>query len=75
MQTWDRVKLWVVCALFAMLRIAGIKSPAFQAFSHLWVGALIGVWRAGVVPSRECGWLAVVLSVIELACFLVQHSR
>jgi hypothetical protein len=64
--TW----IYVVAFVLAALRIAGHKSQAFQAVAHLFVGALLGQsyyegWRRS--PSF---WLAVVLSIIELACGL-----
>jgi hypothetical protein len=55
--------------LLAVLRVAGIKHPAFQAVAHLWVGFLLGAWAAGYRL-----WflgLAVGLSVVEVVCFFV----
>lgn len=60
--------LLLVSLALAVLRIAGLKHGAFQAFAHLWVGGLVGAWLVGRSP--ECLWLVVWLSVVELACFL-----
>jgi hypothetical protein len=63
----------LISGLLASARIAGETSESFQAVAHLWVGFLLGValrgrdWRYGV--------MAVGLSVVELACFLLKgHS-
>jgi hypothetical protein len=55
----------------AALRIAGHKSPAFQAVAHIFVGGLFGAWAHGGKPARPYLWLAVLLSLVELACFLM----
>lgn len=34
----------ITSILFAALRLAGIKHPAYQAFAHLWVGGLFTAW-------------------------------
>lgn len=34
----------IASIMFAALRIAGFKDPAFQAFAHLWVGGLFVAW-------------------------------
>jgi hypothetical protein len=64
----------LISVLLAALRIAGIKHEAFQAIAHLWVGGLCGgfalgrYWRVG--GYRLFAWLVVILSIIEVACFL-----
>ncbi len=52
----------------AAFRIGGDKSPAFQAIAHLFVGALVGAWM--VSGYTKYFWPAVLLSFVELACFL-----
>jgi hypothetical protein len=63
--------------LLAGLRLAGEKSPAFQAAAHLEVGALIvaGYYRWDGVWWQPWTWpfqsvVALILSAIELAAFL-----
>jgi hypothetical protein len=63
--------LGVMTVGIAGLRIAGLKSPAFQASAHLFVGGLFGAWLYGGKPARPFLWLAVLLSLVELACFLM----
>lgn len=58
----------VSAGLLAGLRLAGEKSPAFQAAAHLEVGALLG-W-AGVGRTWFPAVVAMVLSAIEVAAFL-----
>lgn len=63
--------LSIVSVALAALRIGGFTSSAFQAVAHLWVGGLVGAWLAGDRPSRL--WLALMLSAVEVACFLVER--
>jgi FtsH-binding integral membrane protein len=74
--------IYIVALLLAITRIAGHKSEAFQAVAHLFVG---GLFAAGYVEygftwtgigcdkgraAKRKLWLAVALSLIELACGL-----
>jgi hypothetical protein len=73
--------VYLVCTVLAAIRIGGDKSEIFQALAHLWMGALIAVWflnrdlcrphafcsRAG---SQTAGRLVVVLSIVEVLCFI-----
>jgi len=73
----------IIAVGLTALRIAGHKSEAFQAMAHLFVGWLIAAWwfspasYDGSGKAREYDrksglylWLAIVLSVVEVACFL-----
>lgn len=42
---------------------------SYQAFAHLWLGYLIG-YRYGT-SDHFYGWVALILSLVELACFLI----
>lgn len=58
----------VIAGVLMGLRVAGVKSEAFQAAAHVFVGLLLGVWLC-----RRDGFtlaLVVALSVVEGACFL-----
>jgi hypothetical protein len=59
----------------AAIRIAGHKSPAFQAIAHLWVGGLFGYWLRMRYESGKYLAMAVGLSLVELACFLMGVGR
>jgi hypothetical protein len=71
---------FLVCTsiIFGLLRIFGLKTKSFQAFAHLWVGYLAGIYWAVfhlediqfIVDTRMLLWNIVALSVVELACFL-----
>lgn len=64
----------ILCAatlVVAGLRIAGLESPAFQASAHLFVGGLFGMWAEGGKSARPALWLALLLSGVELACFVL----
>jgi hypothetical protein len=67
--------VYLICAVLAAIRIAGAKSETFQAAAHLWMGALIAVWylRYDRDDAKIAGWLVVVLSVVEVACFVVSR--
>ena len=73
--------VYLVCLVLAALRISGEKGEIFQALAHLWVGGLVGVWwlakfRCPVCEEREgrtAGWLVVVLSIVELTCFIISR--
>lgn len=67
----------------AILRVQGVKSEPFQAFAHLWVGGLIATWITIKFSTIDpfsigynsdirqlTGFSALILSIIELACFL-----
>jgi hypothetical protein len=66
----------LIAVALAALRIAGHKSEAFQAAAHLFVGGLL---TAGWVADKSrfwpstwkfYTWLAIALSVVEVACFI-----
>lgn len=62
-----------IAIVLAVIRIRGYKSQTFQAIAHLFVGGLFTAsWLQ--VNTRENLILAIALSVIELGCFLWQHS-
>ena len=44
--TLSRAAVILISIAFALDRLLGDKIEAFQAFAHLWVGGLIGVWWA-----------------------------
>lgn len=56
-----------VSFVVAALRIAGVKTEAYQAVAHLWVGGIAGAW----LINRDRGLLVqfVALCVVELGCF------
>lgn len=72
--TW----IYVVAFILAVLRIAGHKSEAFQAVAHLFVGGLFTAawwqyretWTEGGKAAMHKSYLAIGLSLIELACAL-----
>ena len=68
----------------AGLRLAGVHHPAFQALAHIVVGSWLGAWAMGHVARRQhgvdvrpgyYGWLAMLLSLIELGAFLAGVGR
>ena len=71
--------LIIVSILIALVRAIGVKHEAFQAIAHLWVGGLLGAYLLGrkeigaATRGRAifCLWLAVLLSIVEVLCFLV----
>lgn len=77
------IRILITVVLIAM-RATGVTHGAFQAAAHLFVGVLLGAWlierRIGLVrlyevdyPVEELDWnlwLAVALSVAEVACAL-----
>jgi hypothetical protein len=67
-----RLVILAVALALGAIRVAGHTSPAFQAAAHLFVGVLFGAWFMG--RERWNAWLlylALALSVLELACFLL----
>jgi hypothetical protein len=66
------ISLLITLAL-GIARALGVKSEPFQAMAHVWVGWLIG--RAYWEPSRMAGWLAVILTVLEVIVFLTSPKR
>jgi len=59
----------LLSVLIALPRIVGVKAEFYQAIAHLFVGYCIG--RAFQKDSRKLFvWIVVVLSVIEVFCFL-----
>lgn len=67
------ILILVTSVFLSGLRIFGEKGEVFQAAAHLFVGGLIGAWLVARRPLH--GWLVVVLSVIEIACFLLLKSE
>ncbi len=59
----------ITSIILGALRIGGEKGEFFQAVAHIWVG---GLFVLGTLRSRSVLWIAIALSVLELACFLVQ---
>jgi hypothetical protein len=57
--------------ILVALRVAGVKHQAFQAIAHIWVSGLFCTWY--FTRRRLWFWVAVAMSAIELACFIVQH--
>ena len=65
---YGTISLITVTIILAGIRLAGIRHPAFQAVAHGFVGGLIGARIVGGPPLLTL--LTVLLSAIELACFL-----
>jgi hypothetical protein len=61
--------LLVVAIVFAVARIAGVKTKSFQAFAHLYVGGLAGAWLVGQSPCDAVLFWA--LCFVEVVCFLL----
>ena len=63
--------VWVL--LLGVIRVAGEKGQVFQAIAHLTVGGLaVAWWFTGGRPWRGLYfWLAVGLTVLEVACFVL----
>jgi hypothetical protein len=61
--------VYLMSFALAGARIGGLKTEAFQAVAHLWVGALLAAWILN--RNKDARKLAIALSVIELACFIV----
>jgi hypothetical protein len=59
--------LILAATLLAAVRVAGHRSPAFQAVAHLYVGGLLGAWAATHRAAPLL--LAAALSAVEIACF------
>jgi hypothetical protein len=60
---------FLVVFIFSVIRIAGVKTAAFQAFAHILFGLLIGLG----IGKRDIIYymLAVFLTIIELGCFII----
>lgn len=67
------ITLILVAIVTGLLRIAGFRSQAFQAFAHTFVGGLIGAY----LVSRKPLWLGLVvaMSLLEVNCFLIFRTR
>lgn len=65
--------IFLISFVFAWLRMAGMKSPAFQGLAHIWVGLLFGAWLGAENPSRQRLplWFALYLTLVEAACAFV----
>ena len=53
----------------AALRIAGVKTKAYQAVAHLWTGGVFGAWLAGGRKDHQLLFQFAALCVVELGCF------
>ena len=62
----------IMSIILGALRIGGERGEIFQAVAHLWVG---GLFVGGVLRSLSYLWIAIALSLLELACFLVQFRH
>lgn len=66
---------WLVFAVatvaIALLRILGVKDPAFQAIAHLFVGGLAGAWL--VDRNRFYAAAFWLLCAVEVICFAHDH--
>lgn len=67
------ILILVASVFLSGFRIFGEKGEIFQAAAHLFVGGLIGAWLVARRPIH--GWLVVVLSIVEVACFLLLKSK
>lgn len=69
--------VWIglVAVAVVALRILGLKSPSFQAVAHLYVGGLFGAWLEAGRPARPLLWLALLVTAVEVACFLHDLGR
>ncbi len=65
--------LIAVSILLVLARFHGIKTEAFQAAAHLWVGGLIVAWFMGTDKQARkiYGWLVIGLSVAEVTAFIL----
>ena len=64
------IAIIVFAALLGVLRIVGVKHLIFQATAHLFVGGLFGAWLKDR-KDRILLITAIVLSMVELLCFLL----
>lgn len=73
----------LIAAILATLRVLGHHDETFQAVAHLFTGGMIGagavhLWEwvntfdeLHLSGAKVCLGLAVVISLIELACFIL----
>jgi peptidoglycan/LPS O-acetylase OafA/YrhL len=64
---------------FAVVRFAvGHRDPSlpgtYQALAHLFVGGLLGAWLVDRQGRRDCLYLALALSAVELLAFVVGRT-
>ncbi len=59
----------VLTTIIAIIRIAGITNNVFKDIAHIWVGILFGL----AIGTKDgfYSWLAIMLSLVELICFLI----
>lgn len=76
-----KIIIIITSILFAALRIFGIKHEVFQAFAHLWVAGIFVIWL-GIKYKKYFEndinvylWTAIVLSIIELFCFIINAVK
>jgi len=68
-----------IAVILGLIRIFGVRAAWFQALSHLYVGALFGMWWINrnspfadiSQKARNSLVLAGCLSLLELSCFLI----
>lgn len=65
------IVLPVAAVAVALLRILGVKHPAFQAFAHLFVGGLASAWL--VTRDRFYAATFWLLCAVEVICFAHDH--
>jgi predicted acylesterase/phospholipase RssA len=61
----------VTCLFFALLGAVGVRAKSVLALmALLWLGGPV-LYSAGLAPSTYPGWLAVVVTVVALACLVI----
>lgn len=55
-------------------RVCGAKSILFQGIAHIFVGGLFGAWLGNRPARGDCLVLALVLTALEIACFLCTRA-
>jgi hypothetical protein len=65
--------LVLISIICGVLRFTGFKSQAYQAFSHLFVGGLIGAYIAG--GDLVLLFLSIGLSIVELTAFVLLNKE
>lgn len=66
---------WIILAVatvaIALLRILGVRHPAYQAVAHLFVGGLAGAWL--IDRDRFYAVAFWLLCAVEIVCFAHDH--
>lgn len=60
--------LVLITLVLSVLRILGVKSIAYQAAAHLFVGGLFGAWL--INKDKMNIFLFGFLTVVEIVCFI-----